>query len=153
MGGLRWREGLQEGTRGAVELSLGFLLSRRFEGSSSGTQREAVLARRRGRLHARVRAQDDAHVDPGAPGRRGHGLDRAVWCIIWQGKGTGSFLGVRRVYWTWCGRAEVRGGEDGMVVTRVIGMVLSLRFWCLVLVSVGMARSSGVRQGELTRLS
>jgi hypothetical protein len=35
---------------------------------------------------------------------------------------------VRVICRTWCGRAEVRGEEDDMVVTMVIGMVLSLVF-------------------------
>jgi hypothetical protein len=40
-----------------------------------------------------------------------------------------------------------------MVVTMVIGMGLSLVFWCNNLVSGSMAWSSGVSQGELTRLA
>jgi hypothetical protein len=46
---------------------------------------------------------------------------------------------------TWWLGLDWRGEEEGMVVTMVIDMAVSLVFWCKSLVSGSLAWSSGVR--------
>jgi hypothetical protein len=98
-------------------------------------------------------ARGHADARAGKPERGDHVLSRVLAASPWPRWVSGVISSERGRSRTWCDRAEVRGEEDGMVVTMVIGMVMSLMFWCPNLVSGSMAWSSGVSPGYLTRLA